>query len=451
MSFINWLSPAKPNDKWLYICLMVICEPLIYAVFNNYLSFYTLSFIFGCIIFIIFAFEFVMALIGHREIKLSKSYSFWFLAVFLLWLFIGSFFSINKVVTWTGVFDGKHVKESIWQYFCYFLFFCSARKTKKSNRYFLTSVMVWLMCLYILLGFMDRYAVSVPGFLWDGNKYSLQFYHQNHAGYLASITTILAFYKFASNASVKDRIPFVFAFVLHIAYLCCNGSLGPIIAVIITIIICCVVHLVRKNWQFSKRMLIAVFAFIAVFSLFDFVPKVKDIKSDKYPLYAKIVSAVCKTVCVKYEYKTIIYDSSVEGGKIEISGEIPGSDGYARIPMWKDCLKALKEKPLFGTGISSFQDKYPQYGLANPHNEFLEYASCCGLPALMFYLAFAISILVGLLKKKSRSLPFYNGCAYAIIAYLISSFFGCTMSCVMPQLFLLYGMANMDDKQGQLK
>ena len=430
MKLLRWISPANAKDKWLYVSLVVICEPMIYLLFNNYMSYFTLSVILGCVIFGIFAYDFLTALIYKKKIELTKSYSFWFLVAFIIWLFIGSFFSINKVVTWSGVFNGKHVKESFWQYFCYFLFFCAARQTQKANRYWLTSVIVWLMCLYILLGFVDMYAFPVPGFICNGNKYSLIFYQQNHSGYLASITTILAFYKLCTNQTKKDRIPFVFAFVLHCLFLCCNGSLGPILAVIAAITICCIINLSKKNYQISKRVFAAIFAFVAVFAFLDFVPKVKEIKGDKYPLYAKITGVFCEAVGIEYKFK--------DGERVS------GSDGYERIPMWKNCLKTITERPLFGTGISTFQDKNPEFIYANPHNEFLEYASCCGIPALLLYLAFAFSLLSGLFRKKNRQLHFYNGCAYAIISYLISSFFGCTMGCVMPQLFLVYGMADVE-------
>ena len=109
--------------------------------------------------------------------------------------------------------------------------------------------------------------------------------------------------------------------------------------------------------------------------------------------------------------------------------------------MWKDCLKIATERPFFGTGTSTFQDKNPKYNLANPHNEYLQYLSANGIPALVFYLAFIVSLFINFFKRKNYSLHFNNACIGAIFAYLVSAFFGCTMCCILPQLFLVFGFA----------
>ena len=433
MKISNLFLSAKPYDKWLYICTIIICEPLIFSLCNNNFSYFSLNAIFGLLIAGILLYDLIIKLVNRQRISITKSYSFWFLLAFVVWIFIGSFFTINKSATWAGLFEGKHVKESVWQYIFYFLFFCAARKTQKSNRYYLTSVMVWLMCFYIILGFISLSGQYVPGFLNTKNNYALMFYHQNHSGYLATITAMLALHKMASNTTAKQRFAFGFAFCLHIVFLCVNGSFGPILAVSCAIVASLVVYLTRKNWLIAKRIAIAFCVFISIFALIDFTPKLKELKSDNYPLYAKYLGVI---------YNAFNINPYTYNGK-----EVAGSNGYARIPMWKDCLKTASEKPLFGTGTSTFQNKYPKYNLANPHNEYLQYMSANGIPALIFYLAFIVSLFVNYFKRKNHSLHYNNACIGAIFAYLISAFFGCTMGCIMPQLFLIFGFSDIKEQK----
>ena len=425
MRFLSYLQPAKPNDKWLFICLLVILEPIVYCLFQNYLSYFSINIVLGVGIAGVLLYDFILARIRRNKFVVEKNTTFWFGFAFIFWMFIGSFFTVNASPTWIGVSNGKYVKESIFQFIFYFLFFCAARKTQKCNRYWLTSVMVWLMCFYIALGFVGKAGVDIPGYI-ASNKYAMAFYHINHAGYLAVVTGTLAFSKFVMNDSWRSRVPFGVAFALHAVYFCVNGSLGPILAIIATIVMVFVVYLARKKWRFVRRMAIVLAVFVCAFCVFDFVPKIKDIRSEQVPLYTQIAGVVCDTIGVEYTYR----------GKT-----IEGSDGWARKEMWEDSIETTLERPLFGTGASTFEDVHPEYGLHNPHNEFLQYSSSNGIPCLMFYLAFVLSVVVTNFKKRKEVCEVQKYSTFAMIGYLISSFFGCTIVCVMPQYFMVIGFA----------
>jgi O-antigen ligase len=67
---------------------------------------------------------------------------------------------------------------------------------------------------------------------------------------------------------------------------------------------------------------------------------------------------------------------------------------YFRLDVWLSTLKMIKAQPLFGFGPGTYGDVYPFYrpvslwNTSNPfaHNEFLQVAAECGLPALLLVL-----------------------------------------------------------------
>ena len=125
----------------------------------------------------------------------------------------------------------------------------------------------------------------------------------------------------------------------------------------------------------------------------------------------------------------------------------------SRYEIWKLYIRAFKDKPLMGTGpdtfLSRLSEEYPlEYmhkyiitgeGADKAHNEYLEYATSCGIFTLITYLLLLSLIVIKLFKKRKE-----ERCSIIllmILAYLIQAFFSISVICVAPLFWILLGYA----------
>lgn len=127
--------------------------------------------------------------------------------------------------------------------------------------------------------------------------------------------------------------------------------------------------------------------------------------------------------------------------------------GSGRILIWKTTLKAIKYKPILGTGLDTLQlrlirdnfdglyeyiEKYDKI-IDKAHNEFLEYWACGGILTLISYVALIGVILTKLFKRRED-----DGCKIyflMILGYVIQSFFNISVIGVAPLYWILLGAA----------
>ena len=115
--------------------------------------------------------------------------------------------------------------------------------------------------------------------------------------------------------------------------------------------------------------------------------------------------------------------------------------------------KAFLDKPFLGTGPDTFNnrlidDYFEEYidnlektgeGADKAHNEYLEYASSCGIFTLLSYLMLLVVIIIGLLKKRKEDK--YKIILLVILGYLVQAFFNMSLVGVAPLFWILLGYA----------
>ena len=116
--------------------------------------------------------------------------------------------------------------------------------------------------------------------------------------------------------------------------------------------------------------------------------------------------------------------------------------------------KAFLDKPFLGTGPDTFNnrlvDEYLEEYIDNfektgegadkAHNEYLEYASSCGIFTLLSYLALLITIMFGLFKRRKEG-DKYKIILLIITGYIIQAFFNMSLVGVAPLFWILLGYA----------
>ena len=138
----------------------------------------------------------------------------------------------------------------------------------------------------------------------------------------------------------------------------------------------------------------------------------------------------------------------------EKSNVIVNESLYSRKEILKLHWKAFLDKPLLGTGPDTFNnrlmDDYPAEfvlkllttgeGADKAHNEYLEYASSCGIFTAASYIILLIFIIKGLLKRRKEN-DKYEIILLTVIAYMIQAFFNISVTAVSPLFWILLGYA----------
>lgn len=116
-------------------------------------------------------------------------------------------------------------------------------------------------------------------------------------------------------------------------------------------------------------------------------------------------------------------------------------------------IQAFKDSPFLGTGPDTFNDRladeYPLElwnkltttgeGADKAHNEYLEYATSCGIFTLISYLVLLVMIIYGLIKNikndKNKII------LLTILGYMVQAFFNISVIGVAPLFWILLGYA----------
>ncbi len=158
--------------------------------------------------------------------------------------------------------------------------------------------------------------------------------------------------------------------------------------------------------------------------------------SRKFKLEYLIIVA-CFVISVCYFIELPIFDKLRElfisvPAYSQVTTEVQDTYGSHRIQLWRESLKLIAQNPIFGIGIDNYSHGvFPDLALS-PHNEFIQLALFCGIPALIAYLVFiGYSYVKAIIKNKElNDLQLIGVCV--VFAYSVSAFFGNTMVYTTP-------------------
>ncbi len=109
--------------------------------------------------------------------------------------------------------------------------------------------------------------------------------------------------------------------------------------------------------------------------------------------------------------------------------------GGLRLTVTKDCLRMLKDRPLFGWGLGTFPTAYPPYQsfysnifVNEAHNDYMQFLVEMGLPGLAVMVWFVVVLFRGAWRKLKGGKLGVNGCLalagwLGCVGILVHSFF----------------------------
>lgn len=78
---------------------------------------------------------------------------------------------------------------------------------------------------------------------------------------------------------------------------------------------------------------------------------------------------------------------------------------------------------------------------SRPHNEYIQIGSSIGIPGLIFYLMFLLTLFYKSLKNMQKQFNFRIISILVALSYLISAFFGVSVFYTTPYLYIFLGLS----------
>ena len=407
----------KENIINLILYLLILIMPLIVINFSDYPRY-----VMGKVFFIYIAniIAVIISLI-KSDFKVKKEHGV--IMIFLTTIFISFLFSPYKEVAFTGSTERNEGFSMFLVYIC--LFFLASRYLKVTEKSLDLILIVGSASAFY--GVLQFYGID-PIQKWALNGISVansigtignRNFFSSYVVLFLSLSTALYIF--------KDKIKYLcYTLILFaglIASLTRGGWLGYG-AVFITIFIFSIISKERKS-RIIKMLIMIVF-FIVIGGTLDSTTN---------------GSVTGRVDNLKEQITT--QDEEVKSK----------SSASSRMDILGMTLKAFKDRPLLGTGPDTlgnrFYDDYPiemnnhinVYGQSvdKAHNEYLEYATSCGIFTLISYLTLVIMIGVKLIKRRKNEK--YIIILMPIIGYLVQAVTNISVPMVAPLFWILLGYA----------
>lgn len=395
--FINFILPSETKTIWLTLVLLLGLFSFVNAFLYNYKDYKQF---------------------GRKHIfnLLKENKYIIFLLFYMICSFISCLFSSNKTVSFFG---SDYHSEGFVCYLSYFGLFMNSLIIVKKE-YFNKIINVFIFSVtFISIVTLCNYYFDNLNFHFT-RKFTSIFMNENHYAYYLTMGLVcnlcsLLFFKMNKKITI---LYFIF-YLINCHTLILNNTLGCYLTFITIICLTFLYLLISKKPKI--KLLICGFIFIII-SL----------------LNLNIVSTNLKSLSGDF---TSIKETITE--KKEISGIY--NVGTNRMGLWVNGLKFMLAKPLFGYGVDNLLEQYVKINnieqTSRPHNEYIQIGASIGIPGLIFYLLFLLTLFYKSLKNMQQQFNFRIISILVALSYLISAFFGVSVFYTTPYLYIFLGLS----------
>ncbi len=335
-------------------------------------------------------------------------------------------------VTSEVISGDQYRNESIFSFIAYFIsfYFCSSlirgenKKRTVLYTYLFSNLLINLACLY--------HQFIKPITIWeysDIDAPSAVFYQFNHYGYFLMLAIIMTAALFVVEKSIRTRLFCCILLVLNSFILCLNTTFGCFLACLVGLI-----FLLVADSIINKKISIPAMAMLALFIAAIYV---SGLKYHSFLGELKLFFTDIKSVMGALSEKVV----TVSENEVEVSAA--DSAGTGRWGLWKNTIRYIRERPIFGWGIEGIADRLEldSHGVNNrPHNEYLQYAAFFGIPAAFLYICGAGAVYIRGWRKRKGIGSYTFACLVVAFTYMFSAIFGNTMFYTTPFFFTFLGL-----------
>lgn len=341
------------------------------------------------------------------------------------WTFLSSILSDDVV---TSIIGTASKRDGFLGYCMYASVFGLAYFIKDQTK--IRKFMAWYAGIANFMGLvMMIYEWQIPVLVYMSHaNSSATFMNPNHFGYYLCMSIMCLVGLFFSDLYREKRedekmlskqgVFYIISFTWQIYVIMINNTLGAYVAIVLAMIISLIFWKVRVG-KLGLGAWIP-FVIVVVITLISYLGFISTIWGE--------------TV-----------GQSIEQFIRDIFIVAKHSDGFEkagtnRMGLWIDAIKLIPQHPIFGFGPESLTGHFKDVNTYDrPHNEYLQMAVFCGIPALLMYLSSLITLCVNRCKKLKELSPITIAAAGVVVGYLISAFFGFTIYYTTPYFFMFLG------------
>ncbi|MBQ7789867.1 MAG: O-antigen ligase family protein [Bacilli bacterium] len=388
-----------------------------------------------------------ISIINPYLITRSRVYFMWGTVIFLLLLYFYSIYDEERKITYYDYilyfliamaviatvfsvdvrksFLGEQYRyEGLFTMLHYYLLVLNA-KNLKSEKYKKN-----LLKCFVYIGiFQSLYAIlqSFTPFMYMVSKFSDGPHmamglcsNPNFFGLYMTMQISIATIYFIKTGKIRYLLLYIlFSIALYTA-----SSSGPLLAYVLSFILFAI--LMRKYY---KRIAILIFIFIFTCYTADTVLKYLHIRVYNNPISDRYV--------ISNDLKDTV--TKIENDEIK-------KVGSGRINLWLKSVPLIKEYWLYGSGLDTFGDVYPQSGKIfydKAHNVYIQIGVTNGIFALVAYMLICLIVfLKGFKLEKNYSIALFM----AFVSYCIAAFANISTIDVAPCFYIILGLLISDVK-----
>jgi O-antigen ligase len=296
------------------------------------------------------------------------------LALMLLWSVTSSFFSVDSTKSI------KYLLAKVW-YLTPFIFGTLLLVRQPSNVWRVAGLYVAGTCVTVVI-IVVRHAAH--GFAFDAINPAVQLIYRNHVNYATVLALLLPFSWYgARNTTGLPRLLWRIATGLLLFGLLTAYTRASILALPVA----CIFYVVIR-WRQTRLLLLATVASVLM-GIGYFLSE------NNYMLYAP-------------DFEKTVFNGKDFGKHLEATYKLQDMSGMERVYRWVAAARMTADKPLVGSGPSTFYPEYKRYTVRsfrtyvsdNPersttHNYFLLLLAEQGFPGLLLFLVLlGISLLM---------------------------------------------------------
>ena len=336
----------------------------------------------------------------------------------LVWTIICSFTSDSFIKAFTG---RRHLFNGL-SSIILFAAACACTTSIRTeyHRKRITQMFCGMLSFLSIFVLIQAYADTILDRMFTPD-FSSVFNHHNHFGYLLCMGVVgfMMLYLFDGEKK-RNKVIYLLGEALLLITLFVNDTFGCYLAIIMTIPFI-YLFLYKKDGKIKLDALLplVVFVLLSVINSFGLIPETLPVSEKLVKFFGDV-------------YRLIM---GIKGN---------GKTGHGRGYLWKESIKKIAERPIFGFGPSGLYGKNAIIlaGIEDsPHNEFLERGTMTGIPGMILYFATLITLWIHHWKK-SKELDYMEiACSCVMLVYLFSSCFGNPVFNTAPYFYMFLGLS----------